>query len=150
MVLNAINAKVRTTNAMQDYLEPKQNVPPLLQAAISHGQVSKSCQDPSHLLLGTKVLFTIRYANRHITALILFCHYSQVSIKRAGYIKRAGWNIFEKQLSEQAKSSKQGGNFTAFSSSRRQFFLVQLLNIIVFMINLTILGHKIKKIASKH
>ena len=69
MVLNAINAKVRTTNAMQDYLEPKQNVPPLLQAAISHGQVSKSCQDPSHLLLGTKVLFTVRYTNRQITAL---------------------------------------------------------------------------------
>ena len=75
MVLNAINAKVRTTNAMQDYLEPKQNVPPLLQAAISHGQVSKSCQDPSHLLLGTKVLFTVRYANRQITALTFFCHY---------------------------------------------------------------------------
>ena len=36
--------------------------------------------------------------------------YSQVSIKRAGCIKRVGWNIFEKQLSEQAKLSKQGGN----------------------------------------
>ena len=43
--------------------------------------------------------------------------YSQVSIKRAGCIKRVGWNIFEKQLSEQAKLSKKGGNCTAFSSS---------------------------------
>ena len=77
-------------------------------------------------------------------------NYSQVSIKQAGCIKRAGWNIFEKELSKQTTLSKQGGNFTAFSSSRRQFFLVQLLNIIVFMINLTILGRKSKKIASKH
>ena len=49
--------------------------------------------------------------------------YSQVSIKQAGYIKRAGWNIFEKQLSEQATLSKQGENCIAFSSSKRQFFL---------------------------
>ena len=66
--------------------------------------------------------------------------YSQVSIKQAGYIKRAEWNIFEKKLSEQATLSKQGGNCTAFSSSKRHFFLVKLLNIIVFIINLTILG----------
>ena len=62
--------------------------------------------------------------------------YSQVFIKRAGYIKRAGWNIFEKQLSEQATLSKEGGNCTTFSSSRRHFFLVKLLNIIVFIINI--------------
>ena len=76
--------------------------------------------------------------------------YSQVSIKQAGYIKRAGWNIKIKMLSEQATLSKQGGNCTAFSSSKRHFFLVKRLKIIVFTINLTILGHKSKKIASKH
>ena len=38
--------------------------------------------------------------------------YSQVSIKRAVYIKQAGWNIFTKQLSEQAKLSEQGGLFS--------------------------------------
>ena len=47
--------------------------------------------------------------------------YSQVSIKQAGYIKRAGWNIKIKMLSEQATLSKQGGNCTAFSSSKRHF-----------------------------
>ena len=50
----------------------------------------------------------------------------------------------------QAKLSKQGGNCTAFSSSRRHFFLVKLLNIIVFIINLTILGHNIYGIGQKH
>ena len=73
--------------------------------------------------------------------------YSHVSIKQAGYIKRAGWNIFQKLLRKQATLSKQGGNCTAFSSSKRHLFLVKLLNIIVFIINLAILVHKSKKIA---
>ena len=38
--------------------------------------------------------------------------YSQVSIKRAGYIKQAGRNIFKKEISEQAELSKLAGLFT--------------------------------------
>ena len=37
-------------------------------------------------------------------------------------LREAGWNIFEKYLSEQATLSKQGGNCTAFSSSKSHFF----------------------------
>ena len=57
------------------------------------------------------VLFHENAIKKFLHIIYKTLHYSQFSIKQAGWVKRAGYNFLEKWLSKLAKLSKQDGNF---------------------------------------